>query len=104
MNAGPSYNVAYFPKIYEAAGYPDILSHMRKQGPEYNDPINWLLYQVGLRGIRHYSYRDTSALAFVHTSQLATSPCPLVEACVCVIEVTPGPNGSCRHPADEYYS
>ncbi len=47
--AGPSYNVAYFPKIYKAAGYPDILSHMRKQGVhEYADPMNWLLYQVSL--------------------------------------------------------
>lgn len=47
--AGPSYNVAFFPKIYEAAGYPSLLEHMRKEGPEgeYADPINWLLYQVG---------------------------------------------------------
>ena len=45
--AGPSYNVAFFPKIYKAAGYPNILSHMRQQGAqEYEDPINWLLYQV----------------------------------------------------------
>jgi hypothetical protein len=46
--AGPSYNVAFFPKIYEAAGYPSLLDHMRKEGPEgeYADPINWLLYQV----------------------------------------------------------
>lgn len=44
---GPSYNVAFFPKIYKAAGYPNILDHMEKQGSElYADPINWLLYQV----------------------------------------------------------
>jgi hypothetical protein len=44
---GPSYNVAFFPKIYKAAGYPNILDHMKKQGSElYADPINWLLYQV----------------------------------------------------------
>jgi hypothetical protein len=47
----PSYNVAFFPKIYEAAGYPSLLEHMRKEGPEgeYADPINWLLYQVSPR-------------------------------------------------------
>jgi hypothetical protein len=46
----PSYNVAFFPKIYKAAGYPNILDHMRKQGvQEYGDPINWLLYQVSPR-------------------------------------------------------
>jgi len=57
--AGPSYNVAYFPKIYEAAGYPEILSHMRKQGPQYNDPTNWLLYQVG-HGSKHHRYSATA--------------------------------------------
>lgn len=43
---GPSYNVAFFPRIYAAAGYPDILHHLGSKGPEYTDPINWLLYQV----------------------------------------------------------
>lgn len=39
--------MAFFPKIYKAAGYPNILSHMKHQGAqEYADPINWLLYQV----------------------------------------------------------
>lgn len=39
--------MAFFPKIYKAAGYPTILSHMQQQGAqEYADPINWLLYQV----------------------------------------------------------
>lgn len=44
---GPSYNVAFFPKIYAAAGYPNLLDHMGRQGAAaYADPINWLLYQV----------------------------------------------------------
>jgi hypothetical protein len=51
---GPSYNVAFFPKIYNAAGYPNILEHMRKKGvQEYGDPINWLLYQVRLMVVSH---------------------------------------------------
>jgi hypothetical protein len=43
----PSYNVALFPGIYKAAGYPDLIERARARGPHYDAPTRWLMYQVG---------------------------------------------------------
>eukprot|EP00879_Flechtneria_rotunda_P033747 GHRR01037481.1.p2 GENE.GHRR01037481.1~~GHRR01037481.1.p2 ORF type:complete len:122 (-),score=21.11 GHRR01037481.1:214-579(-) len=42
----PSYNVAYFPNIYEWAGYPNIIQMSQEKGKEYDQPTRWLMYQV----------------------------------------------------------
>lgn len=42
----PSYNVAFFPRIYSAAGYPDIIVRSQDKGREYDEPARWLMYQV----------------------------------------------------------
>ena len=42
----PSYNVAFFPEIYEACGYPNFIDKQQKRGHEYEVPTKWLMYQV----------------------------------------------------------
>jgi hypothetical protein len=44
----PSYNVAFFPEISEAAGYPSFAAEQRARGVEYDSPSRWLMYQVRL--------------------------------------------------------
>jgi hypothetical protein len=46
----PSYNVAFFPEIYEACGYPSFIDKQQKRGPEYGEPTKWLMYQVRTSG------------------------------------------------------
>ncbi|WIA33202.1 hypothetical protein OEZ86_006348 [Tetradesmus obliquus] len=45
----PSYNVAFFPNIYEKAGYPSLIDAAQGKGPQYGDPARWLMYQVSPR-------------------------------------------------------
>eukprot|EP00775_Hariotina_reticulata_P011811 gene11811-11955_t len=45
----PSYNVALFPSIYKAAGYPDLVERARAKGPHYDAPTRWLMYQISPR-------------------------------------------------------
>ncbi|KAF6260696.1 laminin A [Scenedesmus sp. NREL 46B-D3] len=45
----PSYNVAFFPDIYDKAGYPSLIDHAQGKGPQYGDPARWLMYQVSPR-------------------------------------------------------
>ncbi|KAF8067359.1 Acsf3 [Scenedesmus sp. PABB004] len=45
----PSYNVAFFPAIYAAAGYPDLVNATRAKGKAYDQPARWLMYQVSPR-------------------------------------------------------
>ncbi|GFR40953.1 hypothetical protein Agub_g1617, partial [Astrephomene gubernaculifera] len=46
----PSYNVAFFPEVYQAAGYPDMISRLAAQGAhKYSFPIRLLRYQVAPR-------------------------------------------------------
>ncbi|GBF96124.1 hypothetical protein Rsub_08872 [Raphidocelis subcapitata] len=43
----PSYNVAYFPRIYKASGYPDVINDTCRRGKPYEQPAGWLKYQAG---------------------------------------------------------
>jgi len=45
----PSYNVAFFPEIYEACGYPNFIDKQQKRGDGYDVPTKWLMYQVSPR-------------------------------------------------------
>ncbi|KXZ56769.1 hypothetical protein GPECTOR_1g693 [Gonium pectorale] len=46
----PSYNVAYFPDVYAAAGYPDMIARLEAAGAEANSfPIKLLRYQIAPR-------------------------------------------------------
>ncbi|KAG2442565.1 hypothetical protein HXX76_002651 [Chlamydomonas incerta] len=46
----PSYNVAYFPEVYEAAGYPDMIARLEAKGAKkYAFPIRLLKYQIAPR-------------------------------------------------------
>lgn len=43
----PSYNVAFFPDMYEAAGYPDMIARLEAAGEaKHSFAIHWLKYQV----------------------------------------------------------
>lgn len=42
-----SLQVAYFPDMYEAAGYPDMIARLEAQGEaKHSFAIHWLKYQV----------------------------------------------------------
>lgn len=43
----PSYNVAFFPRIYNASGYPAFIDDKGHKGTPYEQPTAWLKYQVG---------------------------------------------------------
>ncbi|KAG2448337.1 hypothetical protein HYH02_006919 [Chlamydomonas schloesseri] len=46
----PSYNVAYFPEVYEAAGYPDMIARLEAKGAKkYGFAIRLLKYQIAPR-------------------------------------------------------
>ncbi|GIL42922.1 hypothetical protein Vafri_750 [Volvox africanus] len=46
----PSYNVAYFPEVYDAAGYPDMIARLEEKGPKkYAFSIRLLKYQIAPR-------------------------------------------------------
>lgn len=46
----PSYNVAYFPQIYEAAGYSSMIAELEAKGAKkYAFSIRWLKYQISPR-------------------------------------------------------
>jgi hypothetical protein len=46
-NPRPSYNVAFFPKIYNLSGYPAFLDDKKHAGTAFEQPKEWLKYQVG---------------------------------------------------------
>ncbi|PNW85360.1 hypothetical protein CHLRE_03g182750v5 [Chlamydomonas reinhardtii] len=58
----PSYNVAYFPEVYEAAGYPDMIARLEAKGAKkYAFPIRLLKYQIAPRA--SIFRRDQGAVA-----------------------------------------
>ncbi|KAI8474290.1 MAG: phospholipase B-like protein [Monoraphidium minutum] len=45
----PSYNVAFFPRIYNESGYPDFTDGHEHRGTPYEQPTAWLKYQTAPR-------------------------------------------------------
>lgn len=45
----PSYNVPYFPEVYELAGYPAVKSRLTAMGGDYAKVVGGLTYQVAPR-------------------------------------------------------
>lgn len=41
----PSFNVPYFPEIYNRSGYPDFISRVEKHGQHFGRTTHWLSYQ-----------------------------------------------------------
>ncbi|KAI3424367.1 hypothetical protein D9Q98_009920 [Chlorella vulgaris] len=41
----PSYNVPYFPEVYNASGYPDFVSKLERYGQHFGLTTHWLSYQ-----------------------------------------------------------
>ena len=42
--------MAFFPRIYEASGYPDLTNHTTHRGKPFDQPVGWLKYQASARG------------------------------------------------------
>jgi hypothetical protein len=42
----PSFNVAFFPRVYNLSGYPAFAADAAARGPQYEVPAEWLKYQV----------------------------------------------------------
>lgn len=45
----PSYNVPYFPEIYNASGYPDFISKLEKYGQHFTATTHWLSHDAAPR-------------------------------------------------------
>lgn len=45
----PSYNVPYFKEVYDASGYPEAAKRLRALGPDYNEAVAGLSYQLAPR-------------------------------------------------------
>ncbi|KIY95032.1 putative phospholipase B-like 2, partial [Monoraphidium neglectum] len=45
----PSYNVAFFPKIYNKSGYPEFIADKERMGAPFEQPADWLRYQISPR-------------------------------------------------------
>ncbi|KAL4421804.1 hypothetical protein ABPG77_009610, partial [Micractinium sp. CCAP 211/92] len=45
----PSFNVPYFPEIYNQSGYPDFISRVEKHGQHFGRTTHWLSYQTSPR-------------------------------------------------------
>ncbi|PSC74620.1 Phospholipase B-like 1 isoform A [Micractinium conductrix] len=45
----PSFNVPYFPEIYNASGYPDFVRRLDQHGQHFGRTTHWLSYQTSPR-------------------------------------------------------
>ena len=45
----PSYNIPYFPSVYNATGYDLLRSHLRSRGPAFDEIITGISYQLAPR-------------------------------------------------------